>query len=167
MTGVLTNSPVSGMRYRTLPGGQEGFTNDNGEFQYVEGDSVIFSIGALEFPEVQAQKFVTPLVLADSNIPRHDMVLNIASLLLTLDTDGDASNGISIDYETASAVAQPIEFGHLNINFAELPEVLALVEGSGSVTTELVSASTALLHLQMLLSDLGSADMGDFEPLFF
>ncbi|WP_284455401.1 hypothetical protein [Alloalcanivorax xenomutans] len=97
-TGVFTDSAVAGINYQTSPGNKSGKTNAQGEYDYVEGDTVTFSIGDTELPAVTATGRVTPADMADGNDP--DVVTNILRLLQTLDSDGNPDNGITISQQT-------------------------------------------------------------------
>lgn len=61
-TGVFLDSPVINIGYKTET--KEGVTNASGEYHYVEGETVTFFMGDLEFPPVTASGIVTPLDLA-------------------------------------------------------------------------------------------------------
>lgn len=151
--GVFIDSVVAGVHYETTPGGHSGETTANGQYQYSPGDTVTFSIGELVFPAVTAKGVVTPLDMAGTTDPQNPIVVNIAALLQSLDTDGNPENGISIDYETASAVAQSVDFDQPYADFAALTEVTNLVANSGSVTTTLVSDTDAVAHLQSSMEE--------------
>ena len=98
-TGVFTDSAVAGINYQTTPGNQSGKTNALGEYQYVEGDSVTFSLSdQTTLPPVTATKRVTPADMADGN--NADVVINVLRLLQTLDEDGNPDNGITISQQT-------------------------------------------------------------------
>ena len=92
--GVFVDAFVAGIGYRTQS--QSGVTNERGEFNYLPGETVTFFIGDLVFPPVPAKGVVTPLDMAQTLDPASPMVLNIARLLQSLDTDGDPANGITI-----------------------------------------------------------------------
>lgn len=97
-TGVFTDSAVSGINYQTTPGNKSGKTNALGEYNYVKGDTVIFSIGDTQLPPVTATGRVTPADMADGNDA--DVVINVLRLLQTLDDDGNPDNGITISQQT-------------------------------------------------------------------
>lgn len=97
-TGVFTDSAVAGINYQTNPGGLSGKTNALGEYNYVEGDTVTFSIGDTALPPVTATGRVTPADMADGNDA--DVVINVLRLLQTLDDDGNPDNGITISQQT-------------------------------------------------------------------
>ena len=111
--GVLTDGPVVGVKYlRASNSGEsiEGTTNDKGEFEYKEGDTVRFLIGDVQLGEViEAKARITPLDLAESENAR----TNLMVLLQSLDADGDHSNGIEISEETQAA------FNAVNLDFKQ------------------------------------------------
>lgn len=96
-TGVFVDSPVAGINY-TTSSGTTGKTNELGEYNYSPGDTVVFSIGGIELPAVEATGRVTPADMGSGSADwsSDQTVVNILRLLQTLDSDGDASNGITI-----------------------------------------------------------------------
>ncbi|MCL1126964.1 alpha/beta hydrolase family protein [Shewanella surugensis] len=97
-TGVLLNNgPVSQLPYVTST--HAGVTNDNGEFQYQEGEDIVFYLGTADrnilFPKLTSNAIISLSSWYDSyqdiNIP-----ININRLLMTLDEDSNSSNGIQI-----------------------------------------------------------------------
>ncbi|MCG9696849.1 hypothetical protein [Shewanella sp. Isolate11] len=159
-TGVFIDSAVAGIGYRTTtPDGEirdEGVTNENGEYDYVEGDSVTFFIGDLEFPSTTATGVVTPLDIAGTDNVTDQKVVNMVRLLQTLDQDGDPENGITIT-ETAISAAEPVDFNVTPDEFAASTAVQAVIENGGQDTavTELVSESDAVEHLTGSIADNG------------
>jgi hypothetical protein len=97
-TGQFVDSAVAGLNYSTAT--QTGVTNADGEFEYLEGEIVTFSIGGFELPAVDTSELksgvVTPLNMGDSYSIDDDKVVAIARLLQSFDDDGDATNGISL-----------------------------------------------------------------------
>ncbi|ARN72650.1 hypothetical protein BST96_00085 [Oceanicoccus sagamiensis] len=53
-TGVFLDSPVAGLYFETET--QAGTTNDAGEFTYIEGETVAFSLGVLNLVVPLAEK---------------------------------------------------------------------------------------------------------------
>lgn len=143
-TGTLIDSNVAGMNYRTAT--QSGATSALGEYRYLTGESVTFSIGGFDFPPVPAKSVVTPLDLANSKSMYDTGVVNIARLLQTLDDNGDPTDGINISL-TAHDTAEAL----LAINFQDdlsfETDVASLVANSGSSNITLISGSAALDHL--------------------
>lgn len=150
--GVFVDAFVAGIGYRTAT--QSGITNARGEFNYLPGETVTFFIGALEFPPVPAKGIVTPLDIAQTLDPSSPMVLNIARLLQSLDSDGNPANGISIS-PAAALVATQVDFTLAVTQFANSPAVASLIANSGSTTTTIVSVEQALEHLRDSLEGAG------------
>lgn len=146
--GVLVDAFVAGIGYRTET--QSGITSALGEFNYLPGETVTFFIGALEFPPVPAKPIVTPLDMAQTQNPAAPVVLNIARLLQSLDTDGNPANGISIGANAAELAAE-VDFNDSLSEFAASPAVVNLVANSGSVNRVMVSVQQALRHLRETL----------------
>jgi hypothetical protein len=103
-TGIFVDSLVSGIQYQTPT--RSGTTNSAGEYDYLPGETVTFSIGGIVFGSSIAGPVVTPLSLVPGATDASDpVVTNIVRLLLTLDDDGDPDNGISIPAATITAAA--------------------------------------------------------------
>ena len=151
-TGVLLDSPVINISYSTATGSRSGTTNSAGEFSYVRGDTLTFSIGDLKFPSVTAAQFVTPLNMAGTNNPRTDRVVNIIRLLQTLDQDGNPDNGITIS-DSASAIATQVDFDLPPEEFAESSAVINLIFNAGQdpVVSGLVPSEQAIAHFESQL----------------
>lgn len=152
VVGVFVDAFVAGIGYRTAT--QSGITNAQGEFNYLPGETVTFFIGALEFPPILAKGIVTPLDMAQSLNPSSPIVLNIARLLQSLDTDGNPANGISIS-PAAALVATQVDFNLGLTQFASSPAVANLIANSGSTTTTIVPVQQALAHLRDTLALIG------------
>ncbi len=106
LTGVFIDSAVAGISYQTTPGNFSGVTSATGQYQYAEGDTVVFSLGELTFPAVTAKGMLTPVDIAEAahagdTTAAETTKINILRLLQSLDKDGDPSNGIQIT-ETVS-----------------------------------------------------------------
>jgi len=110
LTGRFVDSPVQGLRYETAS--QSGLTNSLGEFTYREGESVTFHIGGTQLGIAPGSDTITPfslfgisalateaeitLALTGDTVNSFDRAINTATLLQTLDIDGDPNNGINI-----------------------------------------------------------------------
>ena len=118
LTGFLFDSAVSGVAYATRT--RQGVTGVDGSFQYEKGENVRFFIGDTVLGDVLGQQQVSPFTLAGSaavtggsNIAaalgnRNDTfqaVVNIATLLQSLDQDGNPDNGIEIDPDVVALFA--------------------------------------------------------------
>ncbi len=154
-TGIFIDSAVAGITYTTSPGGFTGITTATGQYEFAEGDTVVFSIGELTFPAAPAKGVITPADLAESADPANaDRIkTNIAALLQTLDTDGNPDNGITIG-QAAAAAATSVNFNQPYETFATSTAVTTLVANSGSPTTALVSDTAARAHLEASMKKL-------------
>lgn len=155
LTGIFVDSAVEGVSYSTAT--QSGTTNSAGEFNYVEGEQVTFSIGAAELPAAAAASQVSPVEMAVGSSNPADTTTNIARLLQSLDIDGNPDNGITISPD-AAANAAFINFDVSTDQFANDAAVINLVANSGSVNSELISAADANQHLNSTLGIDGSDD---------
>jgi hypothetical protein len=138
-TGVFAG-PISGLRFQTPT--QTGVTNERGEFQYREGESVTFLVGGLVLgsaagaPSVNLAQLVNR---ADGKIDRlHDpIVTNLARLVQTLDQDGSVENGVTI----APVVHEVI--GPMVVNFnqadTDAEKVTDAATSSGPASEQMVS----------------------------
>ncbi|WP_421865823.1 hypothetical protein [Marinobacter adhaerens] len=105
-TGVFVDAAVAGVNYTTSPSGTSGQTNALGEYNYEAGDTVVFSIGGIDLPAVEATGRITPADMGSgaTDWSSDQTVVNILRLLQTLDSDGDASNGINITEDVHTAL---------------------------------------------------------------
>lgn len=110
-TGTLTDSVVTGIQY-TTSAGFSGTTNAQGHFKYNSGETVTFKLGSLTLGTITATGTVatiTPIELATAGgVTNQDKVLNLLVLLQSLDSDGDASNGITIPSAVTAALTSTV-----------------------------------------------------------
>lgn len=139
-TGIFTDSAVANIRYRTAT--QSDFTNALGEYEYVEGETVTFSIGGIELPPVPATGRVTPADMT-AEASATDQLTNILRLLQSLDDDGNPDNGITITADTHAALENAL----LDVDqpAAEFETQFAN-EVTVSVNKTLISAEEAEAH---------------------
>lgn len=152
-TGVFVDAVVGGIQYETDT--HSGTTNANGEFSYEDGETVTFTIGGIVVGTVNGQAIVTPVDLVEGATDEtNTAVTNIVRLLLTLDEDGDPSNGITISQDTLDALedtGQGIDFAAADFD-TEVGDVL--FASLGIDPADLVDAATAQAHLQATLLEL-------------
>lgn len=166
LTGVFIDSAVENLSYHS--GDLSGTTDESGQFQFFEGNTVRFSIGGIEFPEVAAKETITPLDLFDTNLIQHEGVINVVRLLQTLDSDSNAENGIQISDDTVAKLAD------VTIDFINNPtfdsNVLSLLQDSGVEVTEIIAAEIAITHfynalIDENLIDTSSADLAAYTVI--
>jgi len=89
-TGTFVDAPVAGLHYITAT--QDGYTDANGSFKYVAGETVEFKLGTLSLGKGTAGALVTPYTIADNN----DTATNIALLLQNCDANRSNSDVLDL-----------------------------------------------------------------------
>lgn len=154
-TGYFIDSAVSGLQYSSIS--RQGITSRSGSFEYIEGELIKFYIGNIEIGEVTAKTVITPMDFSVNKfaIDKDNIKLtNILRLFQTLDSDGDASNGITID-ENVRLGARDLALS-TSINddgFTENHEVLMFIS-SVSNTSHFITTEQALNHFEETLAEL-------------
>lgn len=156
-TGTLTDSAVAGVQY-TTSGGYSGTTDAQGHFKYNPGETVTFKLGSLTLGTVTATgtgATITPIELATaSGTADADKVSNLLVLLQSLDSDGNADNGITISSAASNAltstVAAALDLSQDPTSFASsgnsnLTGLISAVNAAGG-TAELVTVEDAEEH---------------------
>ena len=122
-TGTFVDSPVQGLYY--VSGAQSGMTDANGTFKYEAGKTVKFYLGGANgvlLGETDGSSVVTPLDLSDDGI-EGVKTTNMLRILQSLDSDGNASNGIVIDTTAAAKIG--------SIDFSDDTNVTAMLTTAG------------------------------------
>lgn len=158
--GVLIDSILIGVDYAGPT--FSGVTDENGKFDYLEGEIVTFSIGDLVIGSSTGKDYVTPLDLVPGAADVTDpTVTNICKLLQVLDEDGDLSNGINITDEIKEIVSDAdLDFDASTDDFSDDTDVQDLLDdlNNGDVFTDpvprdLPSDQEAQDHLQDTLDE--------------
>ncbi len=148
-TGEFHDSAVQGLSFSSAGGA--GLTDPFGRFDYVEGVPVTFAIGDIVLGQLMPTPFVTPLDLraAASVSDAPAAVLNIARLLLTLDVDCQAANGIQLMAPVRVAGRnRSLVFDQGAADFAADPALDAFLQAVGNERcAQLVSVAQAREHL--------------------
>ena len=97
-TGVFAG-PLCGLKYQTPT--QMGFTNERGEFHYVNGEAVTFFVGGLVLGNVEGAPVVNLAELVNRVAGKVDklrdpLVTNLARLIQSLDQEGKCEGGVRI-----------------------------------------------------------------------
>lgn len=163
LVGVFLDSAVANIQYKTTTQtgatSKAGVTNANGQFNYVAGDTVTFSVGQISLPSALAAATITPMDLAKTNDSSNDIVLNILVFLQSLDEDGDPSNGIRIPDAANAAATTSIDFNVSPEMFRANPTLLKLVANSGSIIKTPVTLSSAQQNFTKTLGAIPSAEI--------
>ena len=152
--GQFFDSAVAGLNYKTAS--QSGQTNQLGEFQFQDKESIIFSIGGIALPSTVASLYLTPLDIYQTRDTNQIEVINLLRLLQSLDADGDASNGIEIE-ESVHQLAANLTIDFSASDFEQ--QVADLVSKSGAVNQELISATMAIDHFKLTLNEIGQSNL--------
>lgn len=140
-TGSFVDSAVSGIAYST--GSQTGITDSNGNYVYVPGETVTFSIGAVSFPAIAALSTVTPLNMSTTGSMNDPVVTNVAYLLQSLDSNNHPDDGIQIDSRDAALATTNLNFNQDPSAFAADPAVVKLITAVDKLKTTPSSMTTA------------------------
>ena len=147
LIGSIIDSPIQNIQFKTSSS-REGSTDANGEFEFEENDTVVFSIGDIEFEAIDAKKGLTPLELFDTGNLADPRVINFTRFIQTLDDDGDISIAITITESAANAVVTSglvlSDFDQDPTEFAASEKIQALL--SELNLSELVSSDNANTH---------------------
>ena len=160
LSGVFTDSAVEGLTYTTTT--QSGVTDASGTFQYQAGESVVFSIGTFQLGEsATAAAEMTPLDLisgavlpttfnellrlanetrqGEPDVVAFIKLVNVLVFLQALDSDKDASNGITIA-DGMGAIIDSVTID-ITVDFDEFKSSTALIElMNAAVTGDLISS---------------------------
>jgi len=152
LTGVFKDSVVQGLDYETLT--QKGTTNALGQFTYLDGEVITFSIGELNLGSGAAKPLMTPIDLVkDAADYNHPTVTAICRLLQSIDSNGYLDDGIEILPGMANEIDQyPIVLNN-DINFQnEVENLLKDTEVQNMLTAnkdrEVVTSEAARTHLR-------------------
>lgn len=123
LKGVFAG-PVVGLRYRTPS--CAGLTNERGEFEYRDGERIVFLVGDVPLGHVVGAPRINMAQLVsrvDGNLHKllDPGLTNVARFLCSLDRDGDLDGGIEIAPEVHDIVgARAIDFRR-DVSFAGVP----------------------------------------------
>jgi len=159
LQGRFVDSAVEGLQYSTAT--QSGQTEEDGTFTYLEGESIVFSIGDTNLPATAAADILTPLDIFSSDDITDIRVMNLARLLQSLDSDSNPDNGIELS-EAASSSATGLNLDFASPTFED--DVVNLVANAGTSNPILVNGMDALDHLQETLFDEGIEERPTAPP---
>lgn len=148
LQGIFIDSAVEGLAYATAT--QSGMTDAEGQFSYVAGEEVVFAIGDMQFPAVEGQEMISPLDVFSVTSTDDLRVSNMARLLQTLDEDGMPGNGITITAQAHNqSTGVTVDFSSADFD----QQVVDVVANSGAAYTSLISAQSAIDHLNLTLGN--------------
>ncbi|ETR72871.1 MAG: hypothetical protein OMM_01376 [Candidatus Magnetoglobus multicellularis str. Araruama] len=150
LTGVFKDGAVQGLNFETLT--QRGITNSRGEFSYLDGEKITFSIKNLVLGSGMAKPLMTPIdLVADAYDYNHPKVITLCRLLQSIDINGYLDDGIYI----SDAIANTIETHSINLNnTAQFENDMAILlpnlknDFTANINRSLVEAADAQKHLR-------------------
>lgn len=151
--GYFIDSPVQGLAYSSPS--HTGTTDAFGRFDYVQGETVTFSLGSITLGQATTAKAIHVSDLFDDSNATDPRSINLARLLLSLDTDEDPDNGIQLN-ATAMTSQENTDLANLtftNQAFTDLSAKITDYLGVAGGLTNLVSVATAQEHIAYTLSE--------------
>lgn len=139
-TGYYVDAAVVGVDFNCTT--QSGTTDINGTFTFEDNETCVFSIGGVVLREVNASSLEDNVTIFENN-------LTVAQFLQTLDSDGNASNGIDILPE-AHELLEERNSSHVPQNDAELVDIRdeLKVKAQERYNGDIVSEQDAIEHLE-------------------
>lgn len=136
LTGTFIDSAVSGLDYQGTDTAAST-TDDQGQFQYRQGETISFSIGDLPLGSANGAEVLTPLSITEGAASATDQrVTNKLILLQSLDADGQLNNGIQLTDAIRDEVSQraaQIDFDQSPSAFrTSLEPLLEALEAAGA-----------------------------------
>ena len=156
---VVVDGIIEGLYYETTSG-FKGYTDANGEFDYYDGDEVIFKLGDLVVGSMMMSDtsddkvFLQDLAQVDRTDMNDEYVENMAVLLQSLDSD--SSDNIVITQEMRDA------FVDSDIDLATMSEE-ELVEVIEEVGRTAVSEDEAMEHVGEMLEEYEGVEEGELD----
>ncbi len=146
--GYYLDAAVAGVHYDC--DGITGTTGANGEFKYVPKSACIFELAGVPLRQLDTS------VLSDENPYFVERDPNVASVLQSIDVDGDPTNGITITPEVESALKD--SFSKHGIKQLPNPEQLVqivqeLQQKVANFNGNVVSPDEALAHISETLRE--------------
>ncbi|SFV61893.1 Hemolysin-type calcium-binding region [hydrothermal vent metagenome] len=156
---IVVDGIVGGLEYVTSSG-LTGYTQDDGSFDYLDGDTVTFKLGSvtigdIDMGDISDEKvFLQDIADVDRTDMNDEYVENMAVLLQSLDSD--SGDNIIITEEMRDAFSTE-EFDLATISEDDLK---AIIEETGR---DAVSEDDAMEHVQDMLVDYTNLEDGDFD----
>lgn len=171
-TGIFLDSAVEGLYYSATPSGRTGVTDSLGQFNYITGDTITFTVGGTNSAVVLGEAVGTSTILVEdiADGTSGTKTAKIAILLQSLDDDNDADNGInvsSINFDaTQSATTKAILDSELESGTHTF--TLANIQNFKGTTTGvvLVTKASATAHIAETKKNKGDATVKNSRAVF-
>ena len=143
--GFFIDSPVQGLSYSSAS--HSGTTDAFGRFDYEEGETITFSFGDITLPPISATKAIHVSDLYAAGLS-DTQTINLARLLLTLDSDADSENGIQLSDDALDTTNTPDDLDFSSATFdADVANYIAAVAATSDSLDTLISAQDATEHI--------------------
>ena len=161
ITGKISDSYIQGLRYTTAT--QSGTTDANGTFSYLAGETVSFYVGEILIGSTVGKSFITPFDLVPGAINSDDPTIgNLLRFLITLDSDNNPDNGITIAPDVAAlTTGLTLDFTMTTGFDAAASTVLSTI--TGGAKTALIDMGAVKTHVS---STLLSFVQGDYSGTY-
>ena len=144
--GYYVDSAVEGVTYQC--GNENGTTDENGTFTFESGSDCSFTIGDINLRDINAS-------LLEDNITIIETNETVAQLLQTLDSDGNASNGIQIPQSANSILNETLpSLNDLNQDILEAVHDRLNAEESNEYNGTVIDKNQTIEHLNATKADL-------------
>lgn len=141
-TGYYLDSAVGGVEYQC--GTKNGITGSDGNFTFETGQSCTFKIGDITLRVVDSSDLQDQVKVIEDNI-------SVAQLLQTLDSDGNASNGITLLPEVIAAIKAAL-INMVPDSEEKLSQIYNTAAGVGNYNGKIVPQEEAQAHLAQTLN---------------
>ena len=158
-SSVLIDGVVEGVEYLTTSG-MSGLTNQEGQFNYQDGDDITFKVGGVVLGTATAEDvtsgrtFLQDIADVERSNLSDDYLENMAVFLQSLDENHESSDGIVITDDTRLAL-QNVDF---DLREASEEELQHLIEQMGG---QYVNEADAMKHVKDML--IQHADMTETD----
>ena len=137
--GYYVDSAVEGVNYQC--GNERGTTDENGTFTFESGSDCNFTLGRVKLRDINAS-------LLEDNITILETNETVAQLLQTLDSDGNASNGIQIPKVAESVLDETIpSLDDLDQDLLEVIHDRLKTEDSNEYHGKVIDRNQTVVHL--------------------
>ncbi len=160
LVATLVDGIVEGAYYETSSG-VTGYTDENGNFNFREGDSVTFSVGGVVLGTATAediasgQTFLQDIADVDRTDLNDEYLENMAVFLQSIDT-ADSGDNIVITQAMRDALADVT----IDLTTATEEEIKSLIESIGG---NYVGEDAAMVHVQEMLQEYAGIDESEFD----
>ena len=144
--GYYVDSAVAGVDYQC--GNEMGTTDENGTFTFESNSSCTFTLGGVQLREINASSLEDNVTVLETNE-------TVAQLLQTLDSDGNASNGIQIPQGSGKVIRETLQsLDDLDQDTLEAVHDRLKAEHSNEYNGRVVDRNQTMEHLNRTRAEL-------------